>query len=221
MFWSEDDEMRAARLQELWDMAAKLLATACELPPGQDRHNALREIGRFRARIVGLQRQEMPSLREQRDQSLEPLDVWWVELLETGVLTGSSPLQPDRAVSNGYQRSIGVQVMEAHYDGAVDADGHPEMRQVTRVRHVHQHGLYDQAKMTEPKLRSVSDHKLGAHLTAMGCDNKKKVLDRRGWIFPPLVECRASWAKQYPGWKWRNPDIKQWQPEEEPAPTYH
>jgi hypothetical protein len=47
--------MRAARLQELQEMAAKLLATARELPSGQDRHNALREIGRFRVRIAALQ----------------------------------------------------------------------------------------------------------------------------------------------------------------------
>ncbi len=43
--------MREARLQELEEMATKLLATARELPSGQDRHNALREIARFRARI--------------------------------------------------------------------------------------------------------------------------------------------------------------------------
>jgi len=36
-------------------MAAKLLATARELPPGQDHHNALREIGRFCAQIAALQ----------------------------------------------------------------------------------------------------------------------------------------------------------------------
>ena len=47
--------MRAARLQELLEMAAKLLATARELPPGQDHHNALREIGRFRVQISALQ----------------------------------------------------------------------------------------------------------------------------------------------------------------------
>ena len=46
--------MRATRLQELQEMAAKLLATARELPSGQHRHNALREIGRFRARIAAL-----------------------------------------------------------------------------------------------------------------------------------------------------------------------
>jgi hypothetical protein len=47
--------MRAARLQEVQEMAAKLLATAGELPPGQDHHNALREIARFHGQIVALQ----------------------------------------------------------------------------------------------------------------------------------------------------------------------
>jgi hypothetical protein len=51
--------MRTVRLQELQEIAARLLATAHDLPPGQDRHNALREVGRFRARITDLQRQEM------------------------------------------------------------------------------------------------------------------------------------------------------------------
>jgi hypothetical protein len=48
-------KMRAVRLQELEEMAAKLLATARELSSGQDHHNALREIGRFRAQIAALQ----------------------------------------------------------------------------------------------------------------------------------------------------------------------
>jgi hypothetical protein len=47
--------MRAARLKELEEMAADLLAIARKLLPGQDRHNALQEIARFRARIIGLQ----------------------------------------------------------------------------------------------------------------------------------------------------------------------
>ena len=37
------------------EISAKLLATARELPSGQDRHNALRQIGRFRAQIAALQ----------------------------------------------------------------------------------------------------------------------------------------------------------------------
>ncbi len=58
---AEDEKMRAARLKELEEMAADLLATARKLLPGQDRHNALQEIARFRARIIGLHRQALRS----------------------------------------------------------------------------------------------------------------------------------------------------------------
>jgi uncharacterized protein YjbI with pentapeptide repeats len=53
--------MRAAKLQELEVTAEKLLVIARKLPPGQDRHNALREIGRFRARITALQGADLES----------------------------------------------------------------------------------------------------------------------------------------------------------------
>jgi hypothetical protein len=56
--------MRVAKLKELAEMAemaAKLLETARKLPPGQDRHNALQEIGRFRARITDLERPDLRS----------------------------------------------------------------------------------------------------------------------------------------------------------------
>ena len=54
--------MRAARLYELEEMAAKLSATARELPPGQDHHNAVREIARFRAQIATLQSADKASI---------------------------------------------------------------------------------------------------------------------------------------------------------------
>jgi hypothetical protein len=47
--------MTATKLQELEEMAAKLLATARKLPPGPDRRNILQEIGRFRSQIITLQ----------------------------------------------------------------------------------------------------------------------------------------------------------------------
>jgi hypothetical protein len=47
--------MRAAKLQELEEMGAKLQAAARKLPSGPDRHNLLQEVGRFRAQIVALQ----------------------------------------------------------------------------------------------------------------------------------------------------------------------
>jgi hypothetical protein len=64
------EEMRAARLKELEEMLAKLLETARKLPSGQDRHNALQEIERFRARITALQRLDLRSA-----QSPQPYDL--------------------------------------------------------------------------------------------------------------------------------------------------
>jgi hypothetical protein len=47
-------ETRAARLQVMEEMAAELLATARKLPPSQERHEILKEIGKMRARIAAL-----------------------------------------------------------------------------------------------------------------------------------------------------------------------
>jgi hypothetical protein len=46
--------MREARLQELEEMAAGLLATALQLPQGRQRDDALLEVGSFRAQIAAL-----------------------------------------------------------------------------------------------------------------------------------------------------------------------
>ena len=144
-------------------------------------------------------------LRKQRDQSLEPLDAWWVELLESGTLWGSDPNEPWRAVSNKYQREVksgGVSVGGKNYG--------------VSTRYVTQLGLFDQARQVEPRLRNyTNDHKLGRFLSKMGCDNKQKVLRRQGWTFPLLMDCRAAWEARYPNWIWRNSDITEWQVEEE------
>jgi hypothetical protein len=145
-------------------------------------------------------------LREQRGQSLEPLDVWWVELLETGVITGSDPANPNQAVSNAYQREIKV---AASYKG--DASTH--------VRLVTQLGIFDQARQISPKLRNISFNELGGHLAAMGC-HRGRVLRKRGWIFPSLGKCRQDWVKRFPGWTWQN-NITAWCPEEGDDVTSH
>ena len=41
-------------MQELEEIAAKLLKTARKLPPGSERHGILKEIGKFRVRITAL-----------------------------------------------------------------------------------------------------------------------------------------------------------------------
>ena len=141
------------------------------------------------------------ALRQQRDYSLPPLEAWWCELLETGTLRGADPDEPNRAVSNSYQRQIEIETKSRYGDTSV------------QVRYVNQPGIYDQARLLEPRLRNTSDHRLGGHLSEMGCTNGW-VLRRRGWTFPPLVDCRAAWAKRYPDWKWRNPELTEWHAEE-------
>ena len=81
------------------------------------------------------------------------------------------------------------------------------------MRSFHQPGLFDQAQQIEPRLDYFSDRRLGLFLSEMGCDNTRKVLRRQGWSFPPLLDCRKEWEKCYPGWKWRNSDLKEWQAE--------
>ena len=85
----------------------------------------------------------------------------------------------------------------------------------TQIRYVTQLGIYDQARQLEPRLRELhNDHRLGASSERDGLRQRREVLRRRGWTFPPLPECRAAWAKRYPGWKWRNPELTEWHAEE-------
>jgi hypothetical protein len=149
----------------------------------------------FNVRLVP----QTEALRGQRNHSLAPLDAWWGELLETGTLMGADPHAAHRAVSNSYQRQIEIAA----------AFG------TSQIRYVNQLGIYDQAKLIEPRLRNhFSDHRLGIHLTEMGGDNTKKVLRRRGWTLPLLSICRAAWEKRYPGWQWRDTEITEWRAEE-------
>jgi len=46
-----EGQMNAERLRELEEIAARLLALARELPPGEERHKAFQQIGRFQTRI--------------------------------------------------------------------------------------------------------------------------------------------------------------------------
>jgi len=46
------------------------------------------------------------ALAEQQEQSLSPLDAWWLQLLQTAVLAGANSSAPDRAISNKYEDEI-------------------------------------------------------------------------------------------------------------------
>lgn len=153
----------------------------------------------FNVRVVP----KTAGLLEQRNYGLQPLDAWWLELLESGTITGADPDQPNKAVSNEYQREVEVTLPYG----------------TVQKRIVRQLGVYDQARQIEPRLKNhFNDHRLGAHLREMGCDNEKKVLRKRGWTFPPLRQCREAWLKRFPDWPWRDPEITEWRAEEQDDP---
>jgi hypothetical protein len=136
-------------------------------------------------------------LLDQQALSLAPLDSWFVELLESATLAGCDPADPSRAISGKYEQTIKGSGMG--FD-----------------RHVTRPGLFDQARSVEPRLRHhTSDRTLGAYLKSQNCHNKQRVLRRRGWTFLPLLDLRKKWEERFPGWEWRNPDIREWQAEEQ------
>ena len=101
------------------------------------------------------------ALRQQRDHSLPPLEAWWCELLETGTLMGS---RSRRATPSGQQQLTSARSRSRPSPATAT--------HTTQIRYVNQPGIYDQARQLEPRLkRYTSDHRLGAHLSEMGCDN--------------------------------------------------
>ena len=42
----------------------------------------------------------------------------------------------------------------------------------------------------------------------------------RGWTFPELGDCRKKWEARFPNWKWRNPNLKGWQVEDDDTEEY-
>jgi hypothetical protein len=141
-------------------------------------------------------------LLDQQTLSLSPEDTWWVELLETGVLWGSEPDRPNVAASNEFE-------VEKEF---TDKFGNHR----SRLRKVK--GLYDQAREISPRLRNQADHALGHFLVKMGCVPDKHCGPnrlRRGWKFPDLESARSQWEERFPGWKWRNPNLLEWEAPED------
>lgn len=138
------------------------------------------------------------ALGAQQEESLSPLDAWWFELLQTSALGGGNRLRPGEAISNEYEEEI------------TEQDGYGGVRKRT----VKRDGLYDQARSMSPKLKGVSDHKLGRYLSERGCESTANIRwagkKSRGWKFPPFVQCRDEWCKRFPLTEWREPDLQEW-----------
>jgi hypothetical protein len=135
------------------------------------------------------------ALAKQQEESLSPLDQWWLELLQTAILEGASKDTPNEAISNHWEEEI---TETDHYG-------------VMRKRTLRREGLYDQARRISPKLKGVSDTALGRYLRdpQRGCTNAW-VRRRRGWQFPPLTQCRERWKARFPETVWPDPETTQW-----------
>src|SRR6516165_2661509 len=138
-------------------------------------YNQMRE-GRYDAMLFDLLARDLSdwhprdiihteALTEQQEESLSPLDEWWLELLQTGVLAGADENDPRRAISNKY---------EIEQDLGTDGYGGRRTRMVWRE------GLYDQARRISPRLKGRSDTALGRYLKDRGCKNTW-IDHQRGW----------------------------------------
>jgi hypothetical protein len=141
---------------------------------------------------------ETAALAEQQDESLSPLDAWWVDVLHNGELVGSIKYEPDRAVSNNYEEDI-EETVRLPFGGTG-----------IRVRRIRREGLFDAARASSPKLRGVTDHAIGRYLKNKGAV-RDRVKRRRGWKFPPLARCRDQWCETYPETDWSGDGVSEWQ----------
>jgi hypothetical protein len=147
------------------------------------------------------------ALGRQQVESLSPLDQWWFELLQSGVLAGTlsgarKPL-PNVATSNAFE----VEVEEE--EEIEDSGFYGGTRMRKRKRMVPRPGLYDQARWISPKLKGVSDTALGTFLGDHGCMHAWPA-QRRGWRFPALADCRDEWVKRFPHTVWAEPSPADW-----------
>jgi hypothetical protein len=149
-----------------------------------------RDLGDWRPRQIV----RTAALGRQQDESLDPFDQWWRELLLTGVLTGARKPHPNVATSNGFDDVIVEEEV-------VDGNGIYGSQTRKRKRTVRRDGLYDQARKSSPKLKGASDTALGLFLRAHGCVNAWPQ-QNRGWRFPPLSVCRDEWVKRFPHTDW-------------------
>jgi hypothetical protein len=134
------------------------------------------------------------ALAKQQEESLSPLDQWWLELLQTGVLAGARGAKANEAVSNHYEEEV---------VSFTDSFGAQHKRTVLRD------GLYDQGRRISPRLKTVSDTTLGRYLRDRGCINAW-VKGDRGWRFPPLSDCRDKWCERFPHTVWADPSPADW-----------
>jgi hypothetical protein len=136
------------------------------------------------------------ALGQQQEQSLEPFDAWFLDLLHDGYLPAGD--SGGAVISGDYQ----VRKSEGFYTD-----------KTKKIWFEKRKGLYEQARTSSPGLKSKADAAFGRYLTEQGCEGGQWVCRRRGWVFPPLDELRAKWLKRFPLTVWRDPKASAWRGE--------
>ena len=87
-------------MQELEEMAKGLLATARKLPPGEIRYGILKEIGKFRARLIALQSEaERLQNIKRTDADFETRPFYFIVPLNAMASTTSHPVMTSAATA--------------------------------------------------------------------------------------------------------------------------
>jgi hypothetical protein len=128
--------------------------------------------------------------------------------LQSGVLDAGGDT-PNKAIINAYEEEI-EEADGEESPGYGNGFGRTQRR--TRNRTVKREGLYDQARRISPKLKGVSDRKIGDYLAdpKRGHCYHAWVKRRRAWKFPPLAECRYRWCERFPDTVWDADSPSQW-----------
>jgi Bifunctional DNA primase/polymerase, N-terminal/Family of unknown function (DUF5906)/Primase C terminal 2 (PriCT-2) len=124
---------------------------------------------------------ETDALRQQKEQSLSPVEEWFVEVLEEGKLPGAGGIarlseRRDFASTRALVEDAKLRVPRSN--GWLSDKG--------MAVFLRKHGC-----ISEKERRG-------------GCE-------LRGWRFPPLAQIRQAWSRLYGGWEWPDPEQRDWQ----------
>ena len=145
------------------------------------------------------------ALARQQEESLSPLDAWWLEVLHVGEIPGSLKGLADCAVTLSYEEDM--EVISTNSRGGTTNSTRP----VERV------GLLEGARTSSPKLRAVTEKALGHYLSnedgvvrAERWRTTKATGQKRGWKFPELATCRDRWCERFPDTDWSRDGVDEW-----------
>jgi hypothetical protein len=124
------------------------------------------------------------ALSDQKEQSLPPLDEWWLDVLQSGIIPGM--VEPGKVKLDGSNDAPQEQVGFRRSKGTFERPG-----------------LFDLIRLAAPSLKAT-DSGLGRWLRKQGFISgfiQSRGTTTRGWLFPAdLTEARAAWIKRHRGW---------------------